>query len=127
MTWNEFVFGGLQGTPGDGSTTTDFDSLISTPNGTQRHIDLTSADIYYWFAGAHSSNPILGQGGLIYNLGRNMTPDEAARGSNYGDMIDAELARSRPAIFLRRSPPSLRTAARGARTPPPQPISPRPS
>ena len=91
MTWNEFVFGGLQGTPGDGTTTTDFDSLINTPNGTQRHVDQVSADIY-WFSGARTTSGLKSEGGLIYGLGRDMTADEAARGSNYGDMIDSERA-----------------------------------
>jgi len=84
-TWNLIEFGDLSGTP----AATFLSESFTTPNGTTRHIDLQSID-EYWFAGAHSNNPILSQGGLIYNLGRDMTQDEGARGSNYGDMIDVE-------------------------------------
>jgi len=86
-TWNFINYGDLSGIPAPQVLSMP----ITTPNGTSRHIDVQSVDIY-WFAGGKSSNPILRQGGLIYNLGRDMTPDEAERGSNYGDMIDAERA-----------------------------------
>ena len=62
-----------------------------TPNGTQRHIDKTSIDMY-WFSGTKANDPphtwTLHAGGAIENLGRDMTTDEALRGSNYGDTID---------------------------------------
>jgi hypothetical protein len=68
-------------------------NLIATPNGTKRHIDLASADIY-WFAGSRDpswNGYMLGAGGVgqkIYKLPSHMTADQAQRGSNYGDMID---------------------------------------
>ena len=64
---------------------------LVTPNGTTRHLDLQSVDIY-WCASANTSQGTsqlnLRAGGLIYNLGRNMTPDEVRRGSRYGSMVD---------------------------------------
>jgi hypothetical protein len=72
--------------------------LVATPNGSPRHIDIQSVDMY-WFAGAKPNSNILGQGGLIYNLGSPpsvcmplcgiaMTVDQGARGNHYGDMVD---------------------------------------
>ena len=68
--------------------------LTATPNGTQRHIDISSTDTY-WFAGAHANvswvlgaGAEIGAGGVIDAQGRDMTPDEAARGSMYGDAVD---------------------------------------
>jgi Bacterial Ig-like domain/Protein of unknown function (DUF642) len=79
-------FGGLSPVK---SSVDVLDSLVATPNGTQRHIDLSSTDLY-WFAGAKAGIPWILQAGGVYldNLGRDMTIDEAARGSNYGDMVD---------------------------------------
>ena len=86
-TWNFIEYGGLDPI---NSSAQVLDTLVATPNGTLRHIDEQSIDIY-WFAGA-SSSFWQGVGGLLYNLGHDMTHDQMARGSNYGDMIDSERA-----------------------------------
>ena len=44
----------------------------------------------YWFAGARLLRQY--EGGVLDNLGQNMTADQAARGSNYGDIISDEQA-----------------------------------
>lgn len=59
---------------------------LSTPNRTTRHLDIDSADTY-WFTGSKDGG-MLGAWGLIYKLGRSMSVDEGARGSHYGDMVD---------------------------------------
>ena len=65
---------------------------VATPNGTLRHIDVSSINSY-WFAGGRvDASSTLYLGGVLDNLGRDMTPDEAARGSNYGDVITREIA-----------------------------------
>ena len=87
-TWN-FIEYGLRMTD-SGQTVSGSVSLttqVTTPNGTKRHIDIQSID-QYWFAGGKASNWTLAAGGILYDLGRNMTIDEAARGSHYGDMVD---------------------------------------
>jgi Ca-dependent carbohydrate-binding module xylan-binding/Calx-beta domain len=68
---------------------------VATPNGTLRHIDLSSSDTYF-FAGAHANvswvlgaGAEIGAGGIVDSqFHRDMTQDEAARGSNYGDEVD---------------------------------------
>jgi chitodextrinase len=85
MTWDQFVYGALSGTPGNGSIETDYSDLISTSIGNV-HLNIPSADIY-WFAGSTDSN-IQYSGGMVYGLGANATADQMARGSNYGDMVD---------------------------------------
>jgi hypothetical protein len=70
-------------------------TLVTTPNGTQRHIDVSGTDTY-WFAGAGANvGWVLGAGAEIGADGivdsvfhRDMTADEAARGSMYGDAVD---------------------------------------
>ena len=62
-----------------------------TPNGTTRHFDIMSADIYWEVAAhefTHGVGDILSIGGQIYRLGRKMTSDEALRPAHYGDQID---------------------------------------
>jgi hypothetical protein len=59
---------------------------LSTPNGTTRRLDFDSADTY-WFTGSKDGG-MLPPWGVIYGLGRNMTIDEGARGSHYGDSVD---------------------------------------
>ena len=77
---------GLNGAPPPGDFTV-LTTSVATPNGTLRHIDVSSVDLY-WFAGGRvDASSTLYLGGLLDNLGRDMTPDEAARGSNYGDVI----------------------------------------
>ena len=64
--------------------------LVTTPNGTTRHIDINSIDMY-WFAGSRDpswSGYMTLAGQYLYNLSSGMTPDQSERGSNYGDMID---------------------------------------
>jgi hypothetical protein len=80
------VSGGLDPFPADVALSTP----VRTPNGTNRHIDLASTDLY-WFAGAKPAPPVgfvLGAGGNLFLGGTGMTPDEAARGCRYGDMVD---------------------------------------
>ena len=92
--WGNYTWGALYqdgqlpGTPAPGDQATVLDAVVHTPNGTTAHVDLQSVDLY-WFAGAHASfwQQV---GGMLYNLGHDMTPDQMARGSNYGDMIDVE-------------------------------------
>jgi hypothetical protein len=82
LTWNFIVYGGLNPVS---SSAEVLSTLVTTPNGTQRHIDLQSVDIY-WFAGVPAMVPY--QGGLIYGLGSNMTPEQIRCGCRYGDMVD---------------------------------------
>jgi chitodextrinase len=85
MTWDQFVYGALSGTPGNGTIQTDYSDLISTSIGNV-HLNIPSADIY-WFAGQNDTN-IQYSGGMVYGLGGDATADQMARGSNYGDMVD---------------------------------------
>jgi hypothetical protein len=81
-THNILQGGNLGGVP----TSQVLSNLITTPNGTNRHIDAHSTDLY-WFAGAEA--PFWRSvGGDLYGLGRDATSDEMSRGSNYGFMVD---------------------------------------
>jgi hypothetical protein len=81
-THNILQGGDLGGVP----TSQVLSNLITTPNGTNRHIDAHSTDLY-WFAGAEA--PFWRSvGGDLYGLGRDATSDEMSRGSNYGFMVD---------------------------------------
>jgi Protein of unknown function (DUF642) len=88
-TWTVENYGDIGGVP----MAQIMSQPLTTPNGTTRHFDTLTSDIY-WFTGGHytandaADNDVSNAGGLIYSLGRNMTADEAARGSNYGDMVD---------------------------------------
>jgi hypothetical protein len=92
-TWNFIYYGGLTG---DTSSSDVLSKLVTTPNGTSRHIDTQSVDTY-WFSGAKNV-PAWGElyeGGLLYNLGvngntgsSNMTVTEAECGCRYGDAVD---------------------------------------
>ena len=88
-TWNFIAYGGLSPV---NSSAQVLDTLVTTPNGTQVHIDASSIDAY-WFSGANISS-IQGELGLLDNLGGNgnATAAEVARGSNYGDIITDEEA-----------------------------------
>ena len=83
-TWNYIRYG----PPGGPGAPTDQQGFlytpVATPNGSTRHIDASSVDLYL-FAGAKIG--IGGWLGALDNLGRDATQDEAARGSNYGDLI----------------------------------------
>lgn len=59
---------------------------VQSPDGTERHNDVASVDIY-WFSGANDTD-LLESGGIAYSLQRSMTTDEAARGCHYGDAVD---------------------------------------
>lgn len=83
--WNQINYNNLGGTLMPQVMTT----LVTTPNSTTRFIDVTSADIYWYSGSRDSTGYLLNEGGLIYNLGQNMTADQAARGPHYGDMVDA--------------------------------------
>jgi hypothetical protein len=89
-TW-AWVWGqGLSGAPGSGTPASILSDLITTPDGTTRHIDINSIDMY-WFAGSRDpswSGYMTTAGKYIYNLSSGMTTDQSERGSNYGDMID---------------------------------------
>jgi hypothetical protein len=86
-TWTIIAYGDIGGVP----MATRMSEPHRTPNGTNRHFDWISADTYWWIS-AHESTHGVGdsarQGGIIYGLNRDMTPDECARGCRYGDMID---------------------------------------
>ena len=89
--WN-FLEWGTSGTPSPGTAQQFLTYQVTTPDGAKAHIDASSVD-EYWFAGAKSNYyNTLDAGGLLDNLGTNMTPDQAARGSNYGDIISDEEA-----------------------------------
>jgi len=89
--WN-FLEWNTTGTPGSGTATEFLNDPVTTPNGTQAHINTSSVD-EYWFAGGKSGyDNTLYAGKLLDNLSANMTPDQAARGSNYGDIITDEEA-----------------------------------
>lgn len=85
-TWNFLAYGGLSGLSGGSAAV--LNTKVGTPNGSQRHVDIQSTDIY-WFS--------LGKGGIqgsegeiLYGLGSAMTTAEAECGCRYGDMIDTE-------------------------------------
>ena len=81
-TWTVLANGDIGGVP----MAQIMSQQLRTPNGTTRHLDTVSADTY-WFTGSKDGG-MLSAWGDIYNLGRNMTVDEGARGSHYGDMVD---------------------------------------
>ena len=85
-TWNQFVYGGYAGTPGDGSMKAVMDSPISTSIGNV-HLDIPGDDIY-WFAGSTISGYAPYYGQLIYGTSALLTADQCARGCHYGDMVD---------------------------------------
>ena len=89
-TWSWAWGQGLSGAPAPGTPASILSDLVTTPNGTTRHIDINSIDMY-WFAGSRDpswSGYMTLAGQYLYNLSSGMTPDQSERGSNYGDMID---------------------------------------
>ena len=66
------------------------ETAVATPNGTTKHIGVSSLD-QYWFAGSKTGQEQY-ELGLLDNLGTSATADQAARGSNYGDVITDEEA-----------------------------------
>lgn len=89
FTWDEFVYGGLSGTPGDGSMNADMSSPISTPYGNV-HLNIPGADIY-WFAGSTvtGGGGVPYEGQVMYGTSAVLTADQCARGCHYGDMVDS--------------------------------------
>ena len=89
-TWS-WVWGqGLSGAPAPATPASILSDLIATPDGTTRHIDINSIDMY-WFAGSRDpswSGYMTLAGQHLYDLSSGMTSDQSERGSNYGDMID---------------------------------------
>lgn len=81
-TWTVEAYGDIGGTP----MSQIMSEQLGTPNGTTRHLDTVTADTYF-FSGSKDGG-MLYSFGQIYGLGRAMTVDEGARGSNYGDMLD---------------------------------------
>jgi hypothetical protein len=82
-TWNFLAYGGLSPVS---SSAEVLSNMVSTPNGTPRHIDINSVDMY-WFAGASGSLPYEGQ--ILYRLKSLMPQDEVKCGCRYGDQVDA--------------------------------------
>ena len=78
----------LAGGPAPATLASEYSDLIPTPNGTLRHVDIISMDIYF-FSGAEWGylNGPTGWGHTIYGTA-NFTSAMAERGSCYGDMID---------------------------------------
>jgi hypothetical protein len=91
--WHISAFRSINTAPVDGTMTMGQIMALpmATPNGTTRHFDMLSADIY-WMIGGHEYTHGAGntppQGGKIYRLGRDMTSDEATRAARYGDQVD---------------------------------------
>ena len=94
-TWNYIASGGLglSGTPAPGDGFTMLTHPVATPNGTTRHINVSSID-YYFFSNA-------GDAGILGQIGdMNASPpaygsppataDQANRGSQYGDVISQQ-------------------------------------
>jgi hypothetical protein len=80
------------GTPGGAPQ-----GLMNGTVATGRHLDIPSADIYWFAASTTGSANKYGaayMGALLYglttagDLSHNLTADQMARGSNYGDMVD---------------------------------------
>jgi hypothetical protein len=80
-TWTVLAYGAIGNTPMSQIMT----QQLSTPDGTTRHFNTDSADVY-WFTGSKDGG-ILGQDAGIYGLSQ-LTEAQGARGSNYGDMVD---------------------------------------
>jgi hypothetical protein len=76
------------GGPAPGTPASEYSDLIATPNGTLRHVDIISMDIYF-FSGDEWGylNGTTGWGHTIYGTA-DFTSAMAERGSCYGDMID---------------------------------------
>ena len=79
-TWTWLAYGDIGGVPAP----TLLSNLYTTPNGTKRHLDLQTTDIY-WFAGGVGVGAY--DGAKTYGIG-SMSTDQNNRASHYGDMID---------------------------------------
>ena len=89
-TWNWIVYGGLSpigpSSPAHVSSAQVLNSQIATPDGTNRHIDASSLDIY-WFAGVVAQGAF--NASMVLGVSK-ATADEIQRGSNYGHVIAQE-------------------------------------
>lgn len=84
FTWNQFVY---PFTTPCGNTMQDVMTCTSgMPEG--RHLDIPTADIW-WFACSTQSFCQTYVGPNVLGTSGNSTPDQLARGSSYGDMVDA--------------------------------------
>jgi hypothetical protein len=81
-TWNFIYYNGLSPI---GNSAQVLDTLVATPDGSQRHIDTQSVDTY-WFSGVPANMNYEGQ--LLYGLNGNMPASEIKCGCRYGDMVD---------------------------------------
>jgi hypothetical protein len=81
-TWNFIAYEGLNPLS---SSSAVLSSQVSTPNGTKRHDDVQSVDLY-WFAGVPADAGFQGQ--QMYGLSSAMTATEMKCGCRYGDIID---------------------------------------
>ncbi len=92
-TWNQIQYGGVNGTPGDGSLAAMFFTPVKTPSGATKTFGAGSDD-FYFFAGAYGDTAGY-YGGTLYNVSTNsgnLTPDQLRRGFLYGDYIDSQRA-----------------------------------
>ena len=71
---------GLNGAPAGGAAAV-LDTPVATPDGAARHIDVTSTDLYWFSINGYSD--LLYSGAQLLGVS-SLTPDQAARGSNYG-------------------------------------------
>lgn len=83
MTWNWLVYKDTSGIP----AATAMSNLIDTPNATQRHMDIQSADIY-WFAATIENFVAVQAGPALYDIDSPMPESKYKSGGPYGDMID---------------------------------------
>lgn len=88
FTFNQFVYGGWADCPCGPSMPDAMYCAIAT---TQGSVTLaTPSDDIYWFAGSTDTEPFgtCYDGAQVYGSPTNLTEDQMARGSNYGDMVD---------------------------------------
>ncbi len=96
LTWNWLVYGGLSGAPPPGTNYSILSTAVPAPGGTKRRINVSGADLFF-FAGARSQATNY-QCGLMEFANPNVpcTIAQAARGSNYGDMISTQATLQAP-------------------------------
>jgi hypothetical protein len=88
FTWTSLYYDNLSGSACGGNGTMTMQEVMSCTSGMPggHHLDIATDDLY-WFAGSVTSADQY-DGGMIYANNGTATPDEMARGSNYGDMVD---------------------------------------
>jgi hypothetical protein len=88
FTWQEFANPGMSGDP-CGSTTMQSAMTCTSGMPSSRHLDIPTADIY-WFAGDPSAaNYSRNYCGTLYNGGSDCSQAQVDEASHYGDMVDA--------------------------------------